>query len=239
MLIYNATGATGSGVLFLSKGVGSLLICTDLLLTALANEKINVEIERANGANQEITKGPIPLKDFILGTTFGEDAVTYDAVTSRYTAVCEIGTDDNAIYLAEGEKIKIELTGLDSTKYYAIYGMEEPTQGYGVVSFDRKSMGADDTTKDFDVQNYDLLVMEDHADITEVNFTFVNGVVTKHLPLELRATSRAIDNIAVLKSDGSTVQNVTGRYRLPLVGVSSIQVRKSQGTVINLLMRAN
>ena len=140
MEIFNSQGKniTKSGVILLTKSIGSVIFASSLDANALTTEQIKVEVERLTG-NLEITKGFMSLKDFILLTTFNGDAITSEVDGYATTAVCEI-CQGGAIALGEKDVIKIEMIGLKTAETYVLNGIEEPDQSVHVLSFENKSM---------------------------------------------------------------------------------------------------
>lgn len=237
MEIYNATGVTSTGIIPVTKSISTLIIGSSLDFNALSTEQIRIEVERANGSNFEITKGLMYLKDFILANTYGSDAVVSDSARSLATvAVCEI-CNEGSIHLFEKDVIKVELRGLIALQTYTLNGIEEPQTSTMIYSFEHKSMGTDDTNKDFNVDGYDILVLDRDASIEEVNYTFSNGQVVKYNMFELEAMSKSIDPVAYLKTNGTVLSSFTGKIQLPLLAVRNINIRKSQGAVVNLILR--
>ena len=237
MKIYQGTGVTETGMILLTKSISTLILATSKTYAELTTETIRVEVERANGSNFEITKGLMFLKDFILATTYGSDAITSDVARSfDMVAVCEI-CNEGSIHLFEKDVIRVELKGLIAGQTYAIHGIEEPETSTEIYSFEHKSMGSDDTNKDFNVEGYDILVLDKHADIEEVNYTFANGQVVKYSLYELECMSKSIDPVAYVKTDGTVASAFADKIQLPLLAVRNINIRKAQNTVINLILR--
>jgi hypothetical protein len=236
MEIFNSQGKniTKSGVLVQNKSIGSLIVSLSLDVEALTTEQIKVEVEKLTG-NEEITKGFMSLADFIYMTTFNADAITSDA-DFKTTAQCEI-CEDGSIELGDKDVIKIELTGLKTAETYVINGIEEPQTSRKTLSFSNKSMGSDDKSKVFDVVDCDIVVLDNNNDIEEIAYTYANKVVVKYTLHELRVLSRAIDPVAYIRQDGSVKASFANKIQLPLFGVDSIEVRKSQGSIVNLLVR--
>jgi hypothetical protein len=236
MELFNSTGKnlTKSGVLLLTKSIGSLIVSSSLDVEDLQNEQIKVEVEKATG-NEEITKGFMSLADFIFITTFNGDAITSDANYAT-TAECEI-CEDGAIQLAEKDVIKIELIGLNPAETYVLNGIEMPQTSLKTLSFENKSMSSDDKDKDFDIEHCDLCLLDNSDDIQEVSYTFFNETVVKYTIHELRVLSRSIDPVAYVKKDGKVLSSFEQKLQIPLFGVKSINIRKNQGHILNLLMR--
>nr|WP_294781361.1 hypothetical protein [uncultured Flavobacterium sp.] len=236
MEIYKANGKTTSGTILLTKGISAFVVASTVDFEQMVTETIRVEIERANGSNFEITKGTMALSDFILATTYGEDAITSSAVYETI-AVCEI-IAHGAIHLFEKDVIKVTLGGLVSTETYVLNGIEEPETGTEVYSFERKSMAPDDTNKDFNVAGFDILILDKSEDIEEINYTFDNGRTVKYTLFELEAMSSAIDPVAYVKSNFTLASKFNKKIQLPLVAVNNINIRKKSGVgVVSLILR--
>lgn len=237
MEIYKGTGKTTTGTILLTKSISSLVIGSSLEFLKLNTETIRLEIERANGSNFEITKGTMSLRDFILATTYGADAIVSSTQFNFKTvAVCEF-TTNGAVHLFEKDVIKITLNGLDAAATYVINGIEEPETSTEVYQFEHKSMGSDDTNKDFNVSGYDVLVLDKSADIEEINYRFENGQVVKYTMFELEAMSKQIDPVAYVQQDGLVASGFDSKIQLPLFAVNNINIRKTQGSVVNLILR--
>lgn len=237
MQIYKGTGNTTTGTILLTKSISALIIATSLEYEELTDETIRVEVERANGSNFEITKGSMSLKDFILINTYGSDALVSDnAKALGLIAVCEI-CNNGSIHLFEKDVIKVTLDKLKVAETYSLNGIEEPQTSTEVYSFEQKSMSSEDTNKDFSVFGYDVLVLDKSDSIEEVNYTFTNGQVVKYSLFELEALSKSIDPVAYVKANATVRSGFADKIQLPLLAVSNVNIRKSQGSVINLILR--
>ncbi|OXA95986.1 hypothetical protein B0A75_18140 [Flavobacterium oncorhynchi] len=237
MEIFKGTNKTETGTILLTKSISTLIIGSSKAFDELTTETIRVEVERANGSNFEITKGSMFLKDFILANTYGSDAIISDgARTLDLVAVCEI-CNNGSIHLFEKDVIKVELRGLIPAETYVINGIEEPETSTEIYSFEHKSMSAEDTNKDFNVEGYDVLVLDKSATIEEINYTFENGQVVKYSLFELESMSKSIDPVAYVKTDGTVKSAYSDKIQLPLYAVRNLNIRKAQGAVINLTLR--
>lgn len=236
MEIFSSAGKNldKSDVLLLTKSIGSLVVSSTVAVDALVNEQISIEVERLSG-NLEITKGNMSLKDFILLTTFNGDAVTSDDVYET-TAECEI-CENGAIHLDEKDVIKIRLTGLDPAQTYVLNGIEAPDTSLAVLSLENKSMASDEKSKVFDVYDCDIVLLDAHASIEEIAYTYLNDVVVKYTLHELKVLSRSVDPVGYVRKNGTVKASFAGKLQLPLFGVKSIEVRKSQGAIINMVVR--
>lgn len=235
MQIYNESNKTKTGQILVTKSIGSLIIASTLAFADLTNEQIKVEIERSNGSNFEITKGFMSLKDFILLTTYGDDAITHGE-NFAFTAVCEL-SDNGSIHLAEKDVIRIEMQGLKSAQTYVLNGIEEPITSFEVVSFEQKSMGAEETNKVFQVAGNDIAIIDKDSNIEEIAYGFDNGQTIKYTLFELAVMSRSVDPIALINADGTVKSGYSDKLQLPLLGIDTIEIRKSQGTTVNLMLR--
>ncbi|WP_281638421.1 hypothetical protein [Flavobacterium marginilacus] len=222
-----------------SKSIGTLLIACSADYEILQDETIQVEIERANGSNFEITKGAVSLQRFMLATTYGDDAIVSDD-NYQTIALCEI-CREGSIHLFEKDVLKVNLKNLKPTVSYEIRGIEEPTTSLEVYSYESKSMASDDTNKDFNVEGYDIAVLDINSDITEISYTVAlsggSSKIIKYDLFELRSMSRSIDPVAYVKKNGTLKSSFQNFVQLPLIAVSNLNIRKTQGSVVNLLLR--
>lgn len=236
MEIFNSSGknTTKSDLLLVTKPIGAILVSSSVAVDDLTTESIEVFVERLEG-NKQITEGVMALKDFILMTTFNGDAVTSDE-NFQTTAECELA-EGGAISLNEKDVIKIKLTGLKASQTYQLNTVEMPQLSDKILQFSNRSMNADEKQKAFDVYDCDLAVIDNSNTIEEVSYTFLNDVVVRYTLHELRVLSRSVDPVAYVKNDGTVKSLFTDKLQLPLFGVKNIEIRKSQGTIINLLTR--
>lgn len=73
--------------------------------------------------------------------------------------------------------------------------------------------------------------------VSDLSYQYSNGQVVKYLPFELQTLSRDIDPIQAVLADGTIVQGLTDRLTLPLVAVVGLEINKSQGSIINFVVR--
>lgn len=232
--IYNDKGKTKTGLLQVNKPFAYLSIFTDKAFNDLTTERIKIEIERTDG-NFEITKGFMPLKDFIALSNYGEDCTTAD-IDGLSNAVCELA-EEGSIYLLERELIKIELEGLDARNQYIIDTIEDFDQSATVKQFEQKTINADDKDKTFIVDAFDVMTMDNSDKIREVSFTHENGSVVKYTLREMRAIARLIDPVVNVDKNGVVSSAVKGKIIFPVEGITTVEVRKDQGESINLYFR--
>ncbi|RUT68757.1 hypothetical protein D0817_19265 [Flavobacterium cupreum] len=235
MKIATITGVTKTQELTVTKSIGSIIISSGLALGQLTTEKITIYIERGNGSNV-ILANKVLLKDFILASTYGTEATQSDS-NNGFIALCEIA-DEGSVYLAEKESIKIVLEDLDEDMRYDLHGIEEPVSTNNLYFFEQKTVASEEFNKKIDVQGFDLAIMTVDATVSDLSYQYSNGQVVKYLPFELQTLSRDIDPIQALSQNGTVVQGLIDRLTLPLVGVVGLEINKSQGYVINFVVRA-
>jgi len=139
--------------------------------------------------------------------------------------------------MGPNDKFKIALKQLDPVKRYVIDGFESPVTSDDVYMYEEKSIADEQTNYDLNVKNFDIAIVDDDANISELNFTHDNGVVTKHSMREIRALAQDIDPVAYVRNDGKVLPSFVGYIQLPLKGIVSINVRKTEGTVVKFFMR--
>lgn len=235
MKIVNLTGVLKSNELTVTKSIGSLILCFDGTLDQLLNEKISAYIERANGSNV-ILANKVNLKDFILSSTYGGEAVQSNDDFGTI-AVCEIA-HEGSVFLAEKESIKIVLEDLRAPHTYELYGVEHAVATNDLFFFEQKSVASEEVNKKVDVKGFDLAIVTMDDTVSDISYSFENGQVVKFLPFELRALSVDVDPVQYIKNDGTVKQVLDGRLALPLVHVDFIEINKSQGQIVNFVVRS-
>ena len=228
------TGITDTGELLVTKGIGSLLVLMGRTPDELTTEKISVWVERS-GKNVDLAKDLL-LKDFLLLGTFQEDAILSNA-TYKSMALCDLTEDGGFIYLAETETIKVLLYDLVSTIAYGLMGIEEPVASKDLLKFERKTISADDITRDIDTKGFDLMSLQKHASITEVQLMFDNGSTCKYNPVELEALTLSVDQIQYINQTGEVTSASSDRFIIPLHGIVQVTISKSAGTRLECAMR--
>lgn len=234
MKIVSLTGVLKSAELTITKSIASLIVACNLKISELLNEKISIYIERANG-NNVILANKVNLKDFLLSSTYGGEAIQSDADFGTI-AVCELG-HLGGIFLAEKESIKIQLDDLRAPQTYELYGIEDAFGTNQLYHFEQKSVAIEEVNKKVDVKGFDLAIMTMHNSISDVSYTFQNGQVVKYLPFELQSLSTDVDPIQSINFDGTVAQRLAGTLALPLHFVDFIEINKAQGAIINFLVR--
>lgn len=224
-------------VIEVNKGLGALTIECEPKIVDLTTEKINIQVQRANGENQEITNGTIPLREFLIIGTIGDNAIGSTAVCETQATVDLCEAILSAIHLYEKDILRISLSGLNNTKIYKVFGHEAPLTTDDVFTYERKSMNSEHENMDFAVGTHDACIITNKASITEINLRFDNGNVVKTSPEELIMLSEAADPVAQVQQDGTVLSSFADYIQLPLKGIVNINIRKEQGDIVSLVFR--
>lgn len=245
MQLVSITGVTSSTEIKSTKSIGALIFALDgLTVNQLATEAITAWVEKANGSNLEVAT-QIPLKDFIVLSTYGSEAVFSDA-TYECIAICQISDGNGAYMLGEGESFKFKLTGLDATKTYVVYGLEDAADSMHLLKFDTKVLLSDVPTQKYEVSNYDLLSIADASNVlSEINLYYSNGRTVKYTPFELKAIQKDIDPVPAILQAG-TIVDFSNRLIVPLqnvedddsIYVTSIDFTKATTASVPLVFRS-
>lgn len=257
MRICTTTGVVRTEEMTVTKSIGELLVRTSLSIQDLKDEKISVMIERGNG-NNIVIHNKIKLVDFILGSTFGASAVQSNE-DFQCIAICEL-SNEGSIFLAEKESIKITLEELNPEETYSLNGIEDFKQTNEIYFMEQKSVASEEVNKKINVEGFDLAIMTVSPSVSDISFTHANGQVVKYFPEELEALSRDMDPIQAIQTEkavekgvllpegevhaiaiplvtGTVLQGVKGRLTLPLEGITWIEINKTQGTIVNFVVR--
>jgi hypothetical protein len=229
MEVYNGTGKTKTDELRITKAIGAFLITSSKAVQDLKNERITVFIERPSSDNTDLMSN-VSLKHFILGATFGEESISSDSANSiGLSALCEI-TDNGAIELAPNESIKVQLTGLTPSATYSINGIEYPEAAEAHVLLERKTILTDQISQVYNVQAYDIMMLDTEL-VTDIEFTFSNGVRTNYSLKELKALAYDLEGIITVDAaNGVSIDN-GNVLTFPLEDVVSVDIEKNNGTV--------
>jgi hypothetical protein len=234
MKFYRGTGVTQTGLLKATKGFSHLLVTSDVDFNDLSTEKITIEIQK-KGTNKEIIKKAITLKDFIASATYG-DAVITSGVTDKMAVLCPLTLNGGFVSLLEGEEIHIEVTGLTAAKTYGFYGLEVPTRGDKIIDFELKTMGSDETSKQFYLDDVHRLAVDRSASITDFIVTYANGVQCNYTPDEFSALAQSLDPLTSITGTGAVKTYYFEKIVMDIRAINSIEIRKDQGTAINMLV---
>lgn len=228
-----ATAITESPEIVLNKGISALVVCSDLAPHLFTTETISAWVEKA-GKNIDIAKEML-VKDFIQLGTYAEDIIQSND-TLLTIANCDLTQDAGYIVLSESETIKFKLRNLNAAKIYELHGLEAFAPSTGVNKYERKSMGSEDVSRDFDVKGYDLAALQKDASITEISLTHENGSVAKFTPFELEINARSADSANWIS--GSVIKvSQSDRIVFPVHQIVSVNVRKEPGVRLDFSLR--
>lgn len=115
--------------------------------------------------------------------------------------------------------------------------MEDDEDTEHLLEFETKSISSEDTTKVVQVAGNDLCVMSKDNNINEIAFTYENGNVVKMTLHELVCASKEVDPIAYVRNDGTVQSGFSDLIQFPLESVNAIEIRKTQGSLVNLFLR--
>lgn len=226
-------GATESDEIILTKGISALIACCQLAPHLLTTEVISVWVEKA-GKNIDSAKEML-LKDFILLGTYAEDIIQSNASFATIGSI-DLTKDSGYIHLTEAETIKFKLRNLIADKAYQLHGIEAFYPTTAINLYERKSMGSEDVSRDFDVKGYDLASLQKDNSITEIALTHENGSVAKFTPFELEVLARSADSANVI--DGSVIKvSSVDRIVFAVHQIVNVNVRKEPGTRLDFSLR--
>lgn len=226
-------GATESSEIVLTKGISSLIACCGLAPHLLTTEVISVWVEKA-GRNVDCAKEML-LKDFVLLGSYGEDIIQSNASFATIANI-DLTNDGGYIQLNENENIKFKLRNLISDKSYELHGIEAFHPSTSLNLYERKSMGSEDVSRDFDCRGYDLASLQKDASITEIALTHENGSVAKFTPFELEVLARSADSANVVEGIVIKVSQAN-RIVFAVHQIVNVNVRKEPGTRLDFSLR--
>lgn len=226
-------GATESAEIVLNKGIMSLIVCFGLKPHLLTTEIISVWVEKA-GKNIDTAKEML-LKDFVALGTYAEDIVQSNSDFGTIASI-DLTKDAGYIHLSEAETIKFKLRNLNPDEDYQLHGLEGYWPSTNLFMYERKSMGSEDVSRDFDVKGYDLASLQNHSSITEVSLTHENGSVCKFTPFELDVMAKSADSANFI--DGTVLKcSQSDRIIFAVHQIVNVNVRKEPGTRLDFSLR--
>lgn len=235
MEIFNATAKTKTDVLEISKGFANLSIGTDATIDEITTEMISIYVER-KGDTLDVCRD-ILLKDLILlGTESQNSLVSMGTLVT--CAVIDLTVNGGNIVLEENEKVKVSLTNLKTAKTYVINTIESSFPDSELEQYVRKTIASESLTQDFDVRGYDCMSIQKSSTITQIEFTYDKGTVVKMTPFELELFQKSLDPIVAVTNNG-VQSGFSDRIVYPLVGITNVNIRKTDGTLINLSLKIN
>lgn len=153
-------------------------------------------------------------------------------------AVIDLTVNGGNIVLEENEKVKVSLTNLKTAKTYVINTIESSFPDSELEQYVRKTIASESLTQDFDVRGYDCMSIQKSSTITQIEFTYDKGTVVKMTPFELELFQKSLDPIVAVTNNG-VQSGFSDRIVYPLVGITNVNIRKTDGTLINLSLKIN
>lgn len=229
----STTGQNESSEIVLNKGITALIVGSALKPHEFTTEVVSVWVEKA-GKNIDVAK-EILLKDFIALGTYAEDIIQSNNSLATIANI-DLTKDGGFIQLQETETIKIKLRNLQLDKNYEFHGLEGFYPSTNLNLYERKSMGSEDVSRDFDVKGYDLASLQKDNSITEISLTHENGSVCKFTPFELEVMAKSADSANFI--EGSVIKtSTTDRIVFAVHQIVNVNVRKEPGTRLDFSLR--
>jgi hypothetical protein len=236
MELINTTGvATSTAKAVLNTGVGGFVLTFSEDFASFNDETINIVKDTPGGKIAITPNGAVSLKRWLLALNYGDTAICGDA--THKTVVAFDLVRGGAIPLGPKEQLIIEMKNLEQAYSYILDGLDQFNDSPRVITLEDLSISADEKAKKFNTLDYDMMVIDDLGDITEVNFTADNGNTVKHSLRELRAISKQLDPIQYVKQAGTVASSFAGFIQFPLAGIAQIEFIKEPGNVFNVLFR--
>ncbi|MGK4568280.1 hypothetical protein [Flavobacterium sp. 3HN19-14] len=231
MLIYEGTGVTTVRK-SINKPFAGLYFGSQLALESLTALTIRIFIERSGG-DVEICP-EMPFIDFVMlrmkGTSY-----PYALRGSVYatTAKVYLTPDESNVGLNDKDEIVVEFKGMDSTKAYFFYAVEEPTaMGWNIVNYQKNQLKNGESSNKFPVAQWNAMTINKTDLISEVTLTLDNGFVMKKDIRELALEQVELDSVAYVKADGTQVVQLDKFLTIPLVGVTNIEITKTDEAAV-------
>lgn len=241
MKLATITGVAAYSII-VEKGIESLVLCSDLKVESFSAEKIELIVDRNGQNNTNLTQSAMSLKRFILLNSYGNSAVTayITGVGAEYETVVKTDlTENGVIHLDGNDKLKINFTGLDSTKTYVVYGLESPNTSDAPYRYEEKNILASTTAMTLNTSMFDMMCLEDDASITSIDFHYANGRTCTFDRDELRFIAQDIDATAVVHKDGKVASGWVGLIQAPLIHVEEITIRKTTASDVDISFRVD
>lgn len=242
MKVISFTGVTDTPEYKVNKSTQALLIRTTASFDELALTTIDLSVVKANG-NNIIIASKLKLHDFIIGSTYGGEAI-HTSGTFKTVAICELTDGDGAFPILDNENIIFSFSKCDDTKTFEVYAMDDPLTSGDLVKFDQKVLLTEEPSKTFQMSGYDLLLIDNSSNALEsVTLYYSNGTNIQYPIAELDAMMKDIDPVALIDSDGAVKQNL-GRIVVPLsspvsdLSIDKIDFYKNTAGSVPLVLRS-
>lgn len=234
-LFDTTTNKKTSGLIEVTKAIGSIIFQSSLTIDQLSTELVNIRVVRSNGGTPiDILKEDVPLSQFLLTAT-AKGAPIGSNSAKTYKTECEFNLAlAGQIALAGNDVIRIELKGLKSTETYILRGISTFANAHPstIFQYEKENRQKDTSLLEFNVTPYNVGTLQLTADIVSIDYKFDNGVVANYELDELKTLIAQHIGIAQIHSDGTVQQHFSNYLQLPLNGVSMITVKKDNPTAV-------
>ena len=233
--ILSLNGKTKSDLIEVSKGFANLGVSLDFSPGELSNETVSVYVER-KGDTVDVCRDLLLIDFIALGTESINALVSMQDFQT--VALVDLTVNGGNVFLGDNEKIKIQLSNLKPAKTYQLNAIESSFIDHELQQYTRKTMASETLNQDFDLRGYDLLSMQKDDTITEITLTYDNLSQVKLSQWELELMAKAIDPIVAVLSTG-VQSGFENRIIYPLTGIVALNVRKTDGKLLNISLKIN
>ena len=224
----------------LTKPIHAFIFLCSLKINQLTTETINIRISRNNSKGTLlITEQDVPLAQFILAATMLKNSIGYSVKPAMATcAIVDLTTGGN-IQLFDNDVIRFELKGLKATETYDLRGLQSAYNATHAHVYVKKIAPKDSENPEFDVLDFDMAVLEDTLDMSEITLVHNDGTMIAKNIDNFRNELNQTFNVAQILNDGSVDQIFTNQIQIPLLGARKVIIKKNAGKSANLLLRKN
>ena len=227
------TGVTTTGELNVTKPISGFIFCSSKNLNDIVDEVVTVQIERTNGNAQIINRQP--LRDLLQLSTSG--SIVFSYATFATNAIVDLTIDGGGLFLAENERIKLTLDGLNEHETYEVYGEECPFTTHKIYAYEKKVCLIGESVRSIDVSMYDKVLISNMGKVVELRQKFPNGNQTLHTQLELYLNQITSDPVGYITHEGVIQSVVNDGIVMPTELISSYEITKQEAFQVNLLCR--
>lgn len=220
-----------------TKSIQSFIFKTSLNLDELKNEQISLKVVSGlNGKPLEITKGFVSLKQFLMSSTYGQTL----ASDKNYPLISLINLTTGGFIPLDGTTVlRVELQNLNDEASYSFNGTQSAYQAERIHIYDAFNANKESVAFDFNVLNYDLIMIPILPTISEVILFYATGLQASFTLQELKDLFSCATAPVQITQEGTLQQSYNDVVLLPISGINSIQLRKDKDTAVEMFMRLN
>lgn len=197
-LLTNLTGVTGVSNEKIQKSISHLLIIKTGTTAAITNETISASLQA--GSNQHNIATKTKLRDLAVISQF-ENGYIHQAVgadSKIETAIMiELTGASQGVRLQNNDLITFDLSNLQTTATYNIYGIENREVGNVFLNYTAQNLnGTNSQTKTFSLsRSHKSLCISNNDSLEKIRLFSHAGEEVSYLPEELKAISREINGV--------------------------------------------